>query len=219
MSQNRTSEKPPLSLENLGVRLAASRPPTRRRKQLELTAKKAADLLRENLDGKNWKPVVGFDDFYIVTDEGNVISLRQGIVMSGRYSTSGYLSLTLCGHPGKKMQSTGIHRIVAEAFHGSPPSRKHEVNHRNGIKTDNRAENLEWVSRSENQIHAVKIGLKPCGENTHMSKLTEKQAIEVLSLKGKMSQQKIGELYGIQQTQVGRIHRGLRWKKLHQPTT
>src|SRR3990167_11158931 len=47
-----------------------------------------------------------------------------------------------------------VHRLVADAFLGSRPP-GHQINHKNGNKTDNRAENLEWVTRNENQLHAV----------------------------------------------------------------
>lgn len=52
-----------------------------------------------------------------------------------------------------------VHKLVAEAFHGPRPV-GHEVNHKNGNKADSRASNLEWVTRSENEKHAYRTGLK-----------------------------------------------------------
>jgi hypothetical protein len=53
-------------------------------------------------------------------------------------------------------RTRSVHRMVAMAFHGVPPSNL-EVNHINGIKTDNRPENLEWVTTSENELHSYRV--------------------------------------------------------------
>jgi hypothetical protein len=68
-----------------------------------------------------------------------------------------YLYVGLYDKPRKLLAP--VHRLVAEAFIPNPDN-KPEVNHINGIKTDNRAENLEWVTRKENEAHAFRIGLK-----------------------------------------------------------
>lgn len=81
---------------------------------------------------------------------------------------SGYLHGLING------RNRSYHRIIAECFVPNPYN-KHDVNHINGIKTDNRAENLEWSTRSENVIHAYKTGLeRPVIDvNHHSSKLND----------------------------------------------
>lgn len=118
-----------------------------------------------------WKPVVGYEGRYEVSDEGNVRSLdrivRTGIkhnetrIWRGRQlkrslKHTGYYSVDLC--KDGKIRSESVHRLVAEAFIPNPEHKK-VVNHINGNKADDRVENLEWVSYKENHWHARKTGL------------------------------------------------------------
>lgn len=102
-----------------------------------------------------WADVKGFEGFYQISDQGQLRSLRTGKVMSSRsIGTKGYVQTTL----RREGKSTGItvHRLVAKAFvDGFEPGK--EVNHKNGCKTDNRAENLEWVTSSENKLHGCYV--------------------------------------------------------------
>ena len=88
--------------------------------------------------------------------------------MTPSIDRSGYLHGLING------RSQSYHRIIAECFIPNPYN-KHDVNHINGIKTDNRAENLEWSTRSENVVHAYKTGLElpVIGVNHHSSKLDD----------------------------------------------
>lgn len=116
-----------------------------------------------------WKPVVGYEGMYEVSNLGRVKSvyrifvrkdgkklpIRERILKHANTS-SGYPAVRICGY-GKK-PTTYIHRLVAGAFIDNPEN-KPCVNHINGIKTDNRVDNLEWCSYQENEIHSRDTGL------------------------------------------------------------
>lgn len=131
-----------------------------------------------------FKEVKDYEGIYFVSNLGNVKSvdhyinnkhnsksLKKGRVLKKFKSFKGYLQTSLSKEA--KRFNTGIHRVVAIAFIPNPEN-KPQVNHINGIKTDNKVENLEWCTNKENQIHAVKTGL--CnpnhGDKHHNSKLT-----------------------------------------------
>ena len=103
------------------------------------------------------KRIKNFED-YGITDEGKVISYKYQTprIMATYYQASGYENIKLC----KNNQTTHklIHRLVAEAFIPNPNNLL-EVNHKDGNPKNNKLENLEWCTDSENKIHAYKNGL------------------------------------------------------------
>lgn len=104
-----------------------------------------------------WKPIKDYEGFYEVSNLGRVRSVRRNIVMSGVKRKDGYVSYNFVrdGITRGKL----VHRLVAETFipnHQNKP----EVNHIDGNKQNNNVKNLQWVTPSENQRHAIEIGLR-----------------------------------------------------------
>lgn len=124
-----------------------------------------------------WKDIAGFDGRYQVSTDGQVKVLKTVNANKHRGRKTYLLEKTLklslseLGYyrvglvKNKKQTSYLVHRLVAKEFLVNP-SNKPQINHINGLKGDNRLENLEWSTFSENQIHAYKMGLsKYVGQN------------------------------------------------------
>lgn len=113
---------------------------------------------------KLFLPVVGYEGHYAVSEDGVVRSLsratphghqRKGVVLRQSTSPTGYLVVQLCLNGIAKTHR--VHRLVAEAF-VSNPNQLPDVHHRDHDKTNNRAENLRWVTPSENMNEASAAG-------------------------------------------------------------
>lgn len=105
------------------------------------------------------KTLKQIEDFswYYVSEEGDVYSVFSGELkkMSPVATGNGYLSVTLYKEPQVPIRRY-VHRLVAEAFIPNPEN-KPQVNHIDGDKTNNRVENLEWVTQNENQRHRFRV--------------------------------------------------------------
>jgi hypothetical protein len=117
---------------------------------------------------EKWKDVIGYEGLYQVSDLGRVKSIcRDNLIMKQKVEKDGYFRISLTKEGIKK--SYRVHRLVIGSFVANPKN-KPQVNHINGIKTDNCLDNLEWATASENMLHADRTGLRkiPKGEKCHM---------------------------------------------------
>lgn len=129
-----------------------------------------------------WKDVKGYEGLYQVSNLGRVKSLKSGKekIMVGGFTLSGYHCVTLLKNKTQKTRTT--HRMVAESFIENNFSYSC-VNHKNGIKGDNRVENIEWCSHKQNSNHAVKFGFIKSGEKSYMCKTKEETIKKIFVLK------------------------------------
>ena len=155
-----------------------------------------------------WENIEGFEGIYQVSNLGKVKSLKFGKekYLSITKSSIGYLNTKL--QLNKKNKSFLVHRLVAETFIKNEFN-KPCVNHINGIKTDNRIENLEWCTHKENTEHSLKNDLRKTGCNHKQSKLSLKD-IEYIRKNYKyrdeeFSGKKLSEKFNVSHTCISQI--------------
>lgn len=112
-----------------------------------------------------FKQIEGYE--YEVSDQGEVRNMKTGRILKASINPDGYNMIVLCNKT--KRTTKTIHRLVALTFLENP-NQYPEVDHKNNIKTDNRVENLQWVSRSQNQQNTTihknnKLGIKGVSKN------------------------------------------------------
>lgn len=118
-----------------------------------------------------WKDVPNYNGKYRVSNLGNVISVNylntgKDHPLSLKHHHTGYLMVRLCSGDRKHQKNRTVHSLVAESFIPNPDN-KRCINHIDGNKTNNRADNLEWVTHKENTQHAIKTGLQNPHDNNH----------------------------------------------------
>ena len=178
------------------------------------------------MDEEVWRDIEGYEGLYQVSDLGRVRSIdrieecvdgrkrkRNGRTLKQCKSRKGYLRVHL--HSNNKGIVTLAHRLVAISFLSNPLA-KETVNHKNGVKSDNRAVNLEWATNSENIRHATLNGLRSKGEDRPRSVLTEYQVREIREKyrKGSHTHRSLAKEYGVKSPTITNIINRKTWKHI-----
>ena len=166
-------------------------------------------------NGVKFTQIKDFENYY-VSQCGKVLSTKCNKlkVLKNHINTKGYLYQSL--RTTKKPKLMTLHRLVALAFISNPDN-KLQIDHINGIKVDNRVENLRWVTCQENckaahdnnQVNVVQ------GERQHLSKLTSKQVLEIRELYSQgIKRLKLAELFKVHGTNIDCIIKRKTWRHI-----
>lgn len=151
---------------------------------------------------------------YAISDLGKVINIKTKKIMKPQLDSNGYYRVNLGTKTGQ-FKFAAVHRLVAMAF---IPTNTFElqVNHIDGNKTNNNVWNLEWVTRSQNILHAFRIGLitRDKGEDSYNSLITNEQAELICQLisEQKYTRKEIAKIVGCSESIVANISIGRTWK-------
>jgi len=159
------------------------------------------------------RKVEGYDNRFMVTEDGQLVSTVSNKILSQCESNEGYLNhATKIGGRNGKSVLLRTHRLVAEAFVPNPDN-KPFVNHDDGVKTNNCKNNLEWSTNQENIKHAFDNGLahNPKGHDSPSSKLTPQQVEEIKKLKGTTSTRKAAPLFNVSRSVIADVWNGKRY--------
>lgn len=171
---------------------------------------------------ERWRPVVGCEGLYEVSDHGQVRSLRpKGVPLilkpffSEKKKSVRYLKVSLSGN---RPRICRVHRLVLAAFHGPCPVGS-EGAHLDGHSTNNNSANLAWVTRSENHLMKRTHGTGHAGEKNPQAKLTWEQADDARARVGAgETTVSVAKDFGVHPATVYLIVKGRTWKPELRPT-
>jgi HNH endonuclease len=149
---------------------------------------------------------------YLIYSDGRIWSKKVSRFLKPYIDKNGYYRNTF--HLlNKKKIFTGHHKIIALTFIPNPEN-KPQINHINGIKSDNRVENLEWVTNQENMDHSIKMGLRHW-EKGDLSKNHKLNEIDIPEIRKRLengeTQLSIAKIYGVKRQTIGDIKLGRKW--------
>ena len=148
---------------------------------------------------------------YDVSNLGNVLNRKTKRLLKP-FLNDRYLVVDLFDNTVR--QRVAVHRMVAIAFIENPEN-KEFVNHIDGNKVNNRVDNLEWVTASENATHAVATGLSPVGEAKTLAKLTDKDILAIqAAFEAGERDSVLAQRYGVTSGVISSIRLGKTWKHI-----
>jgi hypothetical protein len=171
-----------------------------------------------NLRNEIWKPIMGFEGLYEISNYGMVRRIKIGTstytnkMLLNHINTEGYVVFRL--YKNGKGKDFKAHRLVAIAFLDNP-LKKECVHHINCIKSFNWVENLEWVTRKENTRYAAKE-CKYNGERSSQSKLKDIEVLEILKLieTTDLRYREISKKFNVSVSTIKSIRAGITWKHI-----
>lgn len=193
-------------------------------------------MMYEEMEREIWKDIEGYEGYYQVSNFGNLRSLERYLpradggvykVASKQLKTpinrDGYPTVRL--YKNRKATSLKVHRLVAITFIPNHQNKK-VINHIDGDKTNNKIDNLEWVTHKENTLHAYKTGLKKPpnpnangeiqGEKNSGSKLTNEKVRFIRKnarvCGGNFTNKQLANMFNVGETVVSNIIHRKKWK-------
>lgn len=176
------------------------------------------NLSLEDIEGEVWLPIHGWEGLYEISNMGRVKSFKRKIVKILKQEVQKYDYLQTQFIKLGITTRQKVHRVVAITFIPNPEN-KPQVNHINGIKHDNRVENLEWCTAHENMVHAFTIGLKRnlSGVNSIRSNLSIENINEIFKLREEnQTYSKIGAKFNLTKGAIYRILKKKSWQHIKQ---
>ena len=168
-----------------------------------------------------WKPIPGVPG-YEASSEGRIRSLDRYAAYGRRpghtkrvrgcvlrpFDNGRYFTVHVCD------ETRSVHQLVNLAFNGEAPDPDHETRHMNGESHDNRASNLEWGTKTENQYDSFRHGTACAGEQNYRAVLTEGIVRQIMELRSKLGPKAIAEALGIERHHVKSVIYGMSWNWL-----
>jgi flavin-binding protein dodecin len=173
----------------------------------------------ESIDSQSeeWR-VCPYNDNYQVSSIGRVRRAtfspnrksKPGDIIQPNIADNGYAFVGLWNDG--QMSRHSVHRLVACAFLGMPPTKSHEVAHNDGVRAHNTVRNLRWATRKENHADKAEHGTQQHGENNGHSKLTASQVREILQHPITCNRSALARKYGVSHPTITRIIKREIWK-------